>query len=162
MKIKLFVLSLTFLATLKCYAQTDKYEDIRNYIITHCKPPKVVTNQCGWQLAMVKLVTNKQCRVINYSFLNQASDSLKLTFKPLLHYKFPAKLKMQNKTFVFAQTFYNLLDNCNKADFPDVQKVFEITYGCFTKQLRLNSKTIFDDVTFTSISNDERIIDKRP
>jgi hypothetical protein len=121
-----------------------------------------VTNQCGWQLAMIKVKTNNQGKVIDYSFLNPASDMLKAAFTPLLHYKFPSKLNMKNKTFVFAQTYYNLRGKCTVKDLPDVQNVFEMTYQCFIKQLKLDPQTIFDDIIFATVGNDERVIDKRP
>ncbi len=149
------------LISAKCYAQEDDYKLFRDYLLGHCKPPKSVINQCGWQLAMVKLTTNKQGYVIAYNFLNQVSDSLKLSFKPLLGYKFPIKLNMQNKTFVFAQTFYNLKNDCVRSDSPDVQQVFELTYQCLTQQMLANPKTIFYDVTLTTIGTDESIRDSR-
>ena len=106
---------------------------------------------------MVRLTTNKQGRVVSYTFLNQAPDSLISSFKPLIGYKFPLRLNMQNKTFVFAQTFYNLKSNCIKTDSPGAQSVFEITYGCMAKQLLVNPKTIFYDVTITTFGPDESI-----
>jgi hypothetical protein len=148
---------LIILMSVRCYGQQDKYKLFRDYLLEHCKPPKSVIDQCGWQLAMVKLTTNKQGRVVAYGFLNQASDSLKLSFKPLIGYKFPARLNMQNKTFVFAHTFYNLKGNCIGPGHADAQNVFEITYGCIAKQLLANPKTIFYDVTMTTLGTEESI-----
>jgi hypothetical protein len=155
MAVKLFIpLLLASFLSIKCYAQKDKYAAFVEYLNNNCKAPPSVINLCGWQLAMVKLTTNNAGRVVSYSLLNQTSDSLRLMFKPLLGYLFPVKLKMLNKSFVFAYTFYNLRNNCIKNDLPEIQKMFETTYTCFIKQLKANPKTIFYEGTFGSESLD--------
>jgi len=158
MKLKLFIPAvIAILLAINCYAQEDKYEVFREYMMAHCRPSKIVTDLCGLQLAIVKLTTNKAGHVVDVSFLNEASDSLKVAFKPLLGYQFPLKLKMQNKAFVFAYTFYNLRSDCIKVASTDTQEAFVITYQCLIKQMKANPKTIFYDITTTTIGLDPEI-----
>ena len=135
----------------KCIAQKDKYEPFREYILEHCKVPKSVIGKCGWQVAMVRLRTNVQGKVIPCDLMNKAtSDSMAVMFKPLLNYQFPFNLKMQGKSFVFAYAFYNINHGCNPTDSPDPDIVFRTTYQVMIDQIAKHPKTIFYKITFGS------------
>ena len=74
----------------------------KNYIVSD----ELKTN-CEWLYAIVRVKTDINNKIINYTFLNEPGEALKNGFKILQGYRFPKTMKINNRPVIFYFAIYN-------------------------------------------------------